>query len=175
MAQVVVIGAGLGGLPTAYELRHLLPAEHTVTLIAEQPDFTFIPGLIRVALDLDPLDHMQLPLAPLAERHGFNLVTSPVTHMDLQTQQITVADGRTIAYDYVAIATGASLAFDQIPGLGPHGGYTHSVAGGHLLCGIRRNGHSLCGGSGHSRSGHRSATGRLCGARPLGGVGQGGF
>lgn len=127
MANVVVIGAGLGGLPTAYELRHLLPSEHTVTLIAEHPQFTFIPGLIRVALDLEPIAHMQLPLAPLAERHGLELVTSRVTHMDLQAQQITVADGRTIAYDYVAIATGPGLAFDQIPGFGPHGGYTHSV------------------------------------------------
>lgn len=127
MANVVVIGAGLGGLPTAYELRHLLPAEHRVTLIAEHPNFTFIPGLIRVALDLEPLAHMQLPLAPLAERHGLELVTSPVTHLDVQRQQVTVADGRTIAYDYGVIATGASLAFDQIPGFGPHGGYTHSV------------------------------------------------
>jgi NADH dehydrogenase FAD-containing subunit len=28
MANVVIVGAGLGGLPTAYELRHYLPREH---------------------------------------------------------------------------------------------------------------------------------------------------
>ena len=56
MANVVVIGGGLGGLPTAYELRHYLPKKHTVTLISDKPQFTFIPGLIRVALNLNPLE-----------------------------------------------------------------------------------------------------------------------
>ena len=40
MANVVVIGGGLGGLPAAYELRHYLSKEHTVTLIADKPQFT---------------------------------------------------------------------------------------------------------------------------------------
>jgi sulfide:quinone oxidoreductase len=127
MANVVVIGAGLGGLPTAYELRHLLPREHTVTLISEHSKFTFIPGLIRVALGLDPLDHVQLELADLAKKHDLELVNSRVTNMDVTARKIYVEDGRTIDYDYVAIATGASLAWDLLPGLGPHHGYTHSV------------------------------------------------
>ena len=41
MACVVVIGAGLGGLPAAYELRHRLPRQHQVMLISNQPKFTF--------------------------------------------------------------------------------------------------------------------------------------
>ncbi|MEB3359993.1 MAG: FAD-dependent oxidoreductase [Synechococcales bacterium] len=127
MANVVVIGAGLGGLPTAYELRHLLPPEHTVTLISDRPKFTFIPGLARVALDLDPLDHFQLDLDPLAQQHGLELITSKVTAFDPYAKRITVEDGRTVDYDYVAIATGPGFAFDQVPGLGPHGGYTHSI------------------------------------------------
>ena len=45
MANIVVIGAGLGGLPTAYELRHFLPSHHTVTVISDQSRFTFLPGL----------------------------------------------------------------------------------------------------------------------------------
>ncbi|GAB4377570.1 MAG: FAD-dependent oxidoreductase [Elainellaceae cyanobacterium] len=127
MANVVIIGAGLGGLPTAYELRHLLPSHHTVTLISEQPKFTFVPGLVRVALDLEPLSHFQLELNPLAQKHGLILVNSKVTALNPYTRRITVESGQTIDYDYVAIATGPGFAFDQVPGLGPHGGYTHSI------------------------------------------------
>lgn len=127
MANIVVIGAGLGGLPTAYELRHLLPAHHRVTLISEQPKFTFIPGLVRVALDLTPLDHFQLELAPLARQHGLDLINSRVTAFNPHSKRITVENGQTVDYDYAVIATGPGFAFDQIPGFGPHGGYTHSI------------------------------------------------
>ncbi len=54
MANVVVIGAGLGELPAVYELRHILSKKHRVILISEHPQFTFITGLIRVALNLNP-------------------------------------------------------------------------------------------------------------------------
>lgn len=56
MAHVVVIGAGMGGLPTAYELRHVLPREHQITLISNQPTFTFVPSLPWVGLGLKSLD-----------------------------------------------------------------------------------------------------------------------
>ncbi len=127
MANIVVIGAGLGGLPTAYELRRLLPRQHTVTLVSDKSQFTFIPGLIRVALNLNPLAHVQLNLEPLVQKHGIEWIFGKVSVLDPETQRITVEGGQTINYDYVAIATGASLVFDNIPGLGPHRGYTHSV------------------------------------------------
>lgn len=127
MANVVVIGGGLGGLPTAYELRHYLPKEHTVTLISDKPQFTFIPGLIRVALNLNPLEHIQLDLKQLTRRKRIEWVSGKVTALDPDRQKITVANNQIINYDYLAIATGASLAFEEIPGLGPHEGYTQSV------------------------------------------------
>lgn len=127
MANVVVIGGGLGGLPTAYELRHYLPKEHTVTLISDKPQFTFIPGLIRVALNLNPVEHIQLDLKRLTRRQGIEWVAGKVTALNPQTKKITVEENQIIDYDYLAIATGASLAFEEIPGLGPHDGYTQSV------------------------------------------------
>ncbi|MGD1953197.1 MAG: NAD(P)/FAD-dependent oxidoreductase [Leptolyngbyaceae cyanobacterium] len=126
MANVVVIGAGLAGLPAAYELRHLLPKTHTVTLISDKPKFTFIPGLIQVALNQKSLAHIQLDLSQLTQRHDLNWVPGKVTSLDTDNQQITVQGSVSLTYDYLAIATGAALAFDQIPGLGPSG-YTQSV------------------------------------------------
>lgn len=127
MAQVIVIGAGLGGLPTAYELRHWLKGGHQITLVSDRPQFTFIPGLIQVALGKIPLEHVQLDVASLCKRHGLGWVDSAVVRVDPDQQTVQLANDQVLSYDYLVIASGPSLAFDEIPGLGPHGGYTQSV------------------------------------------------
>lgn len=130
MAHIVVIGAGIGGLPTAYELRHLLPRQHKITLISDTSKFTFIPSLPWVALGLTPLAKIQLDIPQLVTKRGIEWIEGSVQAIDPTNQQITVGD-RTIPYDYVAIATGAQLALDAVPGLGPDRGYTHSVCNPH--------------------------------------------
>jgi sulfide:quinone oxidoreductase len=120
------VGAGLGGLPATYELRNLLPKEHRVVLISEHPEFTFIPGLIRVALDLNPLEEVQLDLAKTVTSKGIEFINAKVTKLEPANKLIQAGE-KTLHYDYLAIATGASLAFDAIEGLGPHEGYTQSV------------------------------------------------
>ena len=70
MAHIVVIGAGIGGLPTAYELRHLLSRQHTVTLISDTPFFTFIPSLPWVGLGLKSVADVQMAVEPVARRLG---------------------------------------------------------------------------------------------------------
>ena len=44
MAQVVIIGAGIGGMPAAYEMREVLGSDHSVVLISENPYFQFVPS-----------------------------------------------------------------------------------------------------------------------------------
>jgi len=127
MAHIIVIGAGLGGLPTAYELRHHLKNKHQVTLVSDRPQFTFIPGLIQVVLGKIPLEHVQLDVATLCKRHGLEWVYSGVVRVDPHRQTVQLANDQTLDYDYLVIASGSSLAFDEIPGAGPHGGYTQSV------------------------------------------------
>ncbi|MBW4520627.1 MAG: FAD-dependent oxidoreductase [Scytolyngbya sp. HA4215-MV1] len=130
MARVVVIGAGLGGLPAAYELRHRLPHSHQVTLISNQPKFTFVPSLPWIGLGLKSLDRIQLELAKIVPQHGIELIYDAVTAIDPKLKQITLKD-QTLDYDYVVIATGPELALDALPGLGPEGGYTQSVCNPH--------------------------------------------
>ena len=130
MVHVVVLGAGIGGLPTAYELRRLLPRHHRITLISDQAKFTFIPSLPWVAFDLTPLENIQLDIENLLLGRGIDWVQGKVTALNPQAQTLTVRE-KTIHYDYAVIATGASLALDAIPGLGPEQGYTQSVCNPH--------------------------------------------
>lgn len=130
MAHVVVIGAGIGGLPTAYKLRHLLSSQHQVTLISNQLNFTFIPSLPWVGLNLISLQRIQLAIKPLVQKREIHWLLGKVTKLEPKKQQITVND-ETLIYDYAIIATGAELALDSIPGLGPETGYTQSVCNPH--------------------------------------------
>jgi sulfide:quinone oxidoreductase len=130
MAHIVVIGAGLGGLSVAYELRRVLPSEHQVILISNQPKFTFVPSLPWIALGLKTLDQIQLDLATIVPQQGIELILDSVTAIDPQRRQITLKD-QILDYDYAVIATGPELALDALPGLGPEGGYTQSICNPH--------------------------------------------
>jgi sulfide:quinone oxidoreductase len=44
-----------------------------------------------------------------------------------EENRMELEDGSSLAYDFLIIATGPELAFDEIEGLGPHGGHTQSI------------------------------------------------
>jgi len=50
MAHVVVLGAGTGGMPCAYELKEKLGSQHQVTVINSNEYFQFTPSNPWVAV-----------------------------------------------------------------------------------------------------------------------------
>ena len=44
MAHIVIMGAGIGGMPAAYELREMLPAEHRITVLNTTDYFQIVPS-----------------------------------------------------------------------------------------------------------------------------------
>ncbi|MBD2666305.1 pyridine nucleotide-disulfide oxidoreductase domain protein [Richelia sinica FACHB-800] len=126
MARIIVIGAGIGGLPTSYEMRRILPPEHQITLISNTPKFTFIPSLPWVGLGLKSLEHIQLDVEKLVKNRGIEWVLGGVSQILPESKQVIVGE-RVISYDYAVIATGAELALDAVPGLQEEVGYVQSV------------------------------------------------
>jgi sulfide:quinone oxidoreductase len=51
MTHVVVIGAGLGGMPMAYEMKELLGKGDRVTGVGNGPTFHFVPSNLWLAFD----------------------------------------------------------------------------------------------------------------------------
>lgn len=126
MAHVVVIGAGIGGVPCAYELRKRLGKRHRVTLIGSSPNFEFTPSNPWIAVGWRRPEQTRVPLRQPLESKGIEWVETLAGSIDAPRNELTLVDGRKIAYDYLVVTTGPKLAFDEVPGLGPSG-FTESV------------------------------------------------
>jgi len=126
MAHIVILGAGTGGMPAAYEIREILGKEHQVTLVNASETFQFVPSNPWVAVGWRDRKETTFPIRPYVEKKGIQFVPQPVTRIDAEGNRLELANGETLDYDYLVITTGPKLAFEEVPGAGPEG-HTQSV------------------------------------------------
>ncbi len=126
MSEIVVLGAGLGGTLMAYELLPQLRKGDRVTLIGQEAKYHFVPSNPWVAVGWRKRSDIEADLAGVMQRKGVRYLTQGARRLDPAARQIEMNDGSTVAYDYLVIATGPDLAFDEIEGLGP-AAHTQSI------------------------------------------------
>jgi len=126
MAQVAIIGAGVGGVPCAFELRKRLGRQHRVTLIGSSPYFEFTPSNPWIAVGWRDRGETRVHLKEPLESKGVEWIAESVESIDAPQNRLTLRGGTTLSYDYLVIATGPRLAFEEVPGLGPSG-FSQSV------------------------------------------------
>lgn len=126
MAHVVVLGAGLGGSIMAYELQQQLRSEDRITVVTRDPTYHFVPSNPWVAVGWRTRSHISADLAPTMQRLGIAFRTVPATRLVPAENRVELADGSALDYDYLVVATGPELAFDEIEGFGPEG-HTQSI------------------------------------------------
>lgn len=119
MAHVVVVGAGLGGIPAAFEIRKLLSKADRVTLIGARKHYEFTPSNPWIAVGWRTADQTRVQMDEPLARKGIDWISQPVRAIDAEKSVLTLDGGQCVSYDYLVIATGPKLAFDEIPGLGP--------------------------------------------------------
>lgn len=119
MARIVVIGASTGGLPAAYELREALGGVHEVTVVSNTETFHFVPSNPWVAVGWRTREDISFPLRPYLEKKGINLLAEGAAAIDPVACEVRTDAGTKVAYDYLVIATGPKLAFEDVEGLGP--------------------------------------------------------
>ena len=126
MAHVVILGAGLGGMPMAYEMKAALRKEDRVTVVGNGPTFHFVPSNPWVAVGWRKRSDIEFPAAPPLEKRGIAFEAAGAKRVHPADNRVELNDGRFLDYDYLVIATGPKLAFDEVEGLGPSG-HTHSI------------------------------------------------
>jgi len=127
MAHIVVLGAGTGGMPCAYELRAELGKEHEITVVNERDYFQFVPSNPWVAVGWRDRESITFDIRPHLERKGINFIAKRCDEIDAHNNRLILTDGEEVSYDYLIIATGPRLAFEEVEGAGPNGGFTNSV------------------------------------------------
>ena len=126
MKRIVVLGAGTGGMPAAYELRAKLGADHQITVVNASPIFQFVPSNPWVAVGWRKREDTTFEIRPYLERKGIQFVAQPVQTLDAAGNKLVFANGDELPYDYLVITTGPKLAFNEVEGAGP-AGHTHSI------------------------------------------------
>ena len=126
MSHVVVLGAGLGGTIMAYELKDALGADHQVSVITKGTQYSFVPSNPWVAVGWRNREAVTIDLEPVMRKRQIKLYPQGAKQLDPASKRIELLDGTMVAYDYLVIATGPELAFDEIEGFGPEH-FTQSV------------------------------------------------
>ncbi|MRR51241.1 MAG: NAD(P)/FAD-dependent oxidoreductase [Rhodocyclaceae bacterium] len=126
MAHIVILGAGIGGMPMAYEMRDLAREQDRITVISNNPKFHFVPSNPWVAVDWRKRDDIELEIEPLLAKRNIGFIGTGAKRVHPEKNHIELEDGRIIDYDFLVIATGPKLAFDEVEGLGPKG-HTQSI------------------------------------------------
>jgi len=127
MAHIVILGAGIGGLPAAYEMKAAVGSRHEVTVINASELFQFVPSNPWIGVGWRDRTDITLPLESILKPKGINFICKFVTHINPEQKLLQLDNGESVNYDFLIIATGPKLAFEEVSGLGPVNGFTHSI------------------------------------------------
>jgi sulfide:quinone oxidoreductase len=113
----VVLGGGTGGTLAANRLRRLFtPDELMITVVDQDDRHVYQPGLLFVPFGLShPEDIVRPRRRQLHDEIAF--VESAIDRVDIEANRVHLADGSTLDYEVLVVATGAVLVPEETEGL----------------------------------------------------------
>jgi sulfide:quinone oxidoreductase len=125
--KVVVVGGSFAGMTAAIEIKSRLRERVEVKVISTSDTFLFMPSLIWVPFAVREPEEITFELGPVFDAKGVGFRTDTVTEIDPKKRVVRTAGAHEETYDYLVLATGPELAYDEVPGLGPATGHTQSI------------------------------------------------
>jgi sulfide:quinone oxidoreductase len=118
MQRILILGGGVGGTLTANLLvkklrRQLKAGEVTITVIDQTGQHTYQPGFMYIAMGGERADRLQRPERGLLDSR-VALVVGEIDKVDEPTRTVHLADGLTLSYDYLVLATGSRIVPEAI-------------------------------------------------------------
>ncbi len=116
MKNLVILGAGTAGTTVANLLRKKLPNDWSLKIIDPDSEHLFQPDLIFVPFDMQEPDKTYRPRKNTLGR-GVEWIERKVERVEPDNNRVVLADGESVPYDLLVIATGSHIRPDETPGL----------------------------------------------------------
>src|SRR5271154_5078488 len=133
-AQILILGAGFGGLELSTMLSEALGDAAEVTVIDRSDAFVFGFSKLDVMFGRATAAEMRLPYEEIA-KPGVRILKETITAIDPEARRVTT-DAQVHEADALVIALGADYDMDGTPGLSEGGNEFYSLAGAERLAGI---------------------------------------
>jgi sulfide:quinone oxidoreductase len=115
--RIVILGGGTGGTMMANRLRRVYtPEEAEISVVDRDDRHVYQPGLLFVPFGLtDAEDIVRSRRRQL--REGIEFHRTEVDRVDLEADSVHLANGATLPYDVLVVATGSRLQPEETEGL----------------------------------------------------------
>jgi sulfide:quinone oxidoreductase len=113
-ARIVILGAGAAGTAMASRLDDMLDGAQ-ITLIDGRPQHWYQPGFTLIAAGLKPAGYSVSRTGEWLPRRS-EWIEDKVAEIDPDARTVTTLGGQTVGYDFLVVATGLDLRFDEIEG-----------------------------------------------------------
>jgi sulfide:quinone oxidoreductase len=115
--RVVILGGGTGGTLTANRLRRRFNDDELVITVVDQDNrHVYQPGLLFVPFGLTHVEDIVRPRGRQLHR-GIDFVQQPIDRVDIDSRQVHLEGGKTLDYDILVVASGATLVPEETEGL----------------------------------------------------------
>jgi sulfide:quinone oxidoreductase len=124
--RLVILGAGTGGTLAANRLRKKFKEDHLrIDIVDQNNQHVYQPGLLFVPFGLAESDEIVRKRDRQLHK-GIHYHQSAIESVDIEADSVTLANGDTLDYDVLLVATGARLQPEETEGMtGP--GWMESV------------------------------------------------
>ncbi len=117
--RICILGGGFGGLYTALALDRLpwMSQERPEIVLVDQRDrFVFLPLLYELVTGELESWEVAPPYAELLADTNIRFHQAEVSKINITPAEVQLADGATLAYDYLVLALGGKARLDIVPG-----------------------------------------------------------
>jgi NADH dehydrogenase len=114
--QILIIGAGFGGVFAAKKLAILFGKNAQITLVNKTPHFEYHAQLYKVLNEGSPLQAC-IPLRDIFEDTGVNGIEDEIISFDTKKKIAYGKENATYHFDYAIIGIGSENSYYGIPGL----------------------------------------------------------
>lgn len=120
MKKLVILGAGTAGTMAANRLSRILnTSEWEITLVDPNPVHYYQPGFLFIPFGIYKKEDAFKPKQAFIPRGG-KLIQTAVEEILPTQNRVRLANGETLSYDYLIIATGTDIYPEETPGLAEH-------------------------------------------------------